>query len=240
MHEAPMKRFVLPIAVGLLILFGLSTVAFSLREDAVVVARFLSPELERGAPPGWILDRKAGTPVIRFERDGDAYALNLVSDRHSAFGISRPLRVNVREYPYLNWRWKVDRLPKGGDIRKAGTNDQASQLYVAFTPVGLQARLNAPVVGYIWDNEAPKGLSVQSPYRLLGKVRYIVLRNKTDELGRWHMEKRNVYEDYKRLFREIKGGEPQGTTQGVQIYINSQNTRSEAETALGEIYFSKR
>ncbi len=235
-----MKRFAVPAAIAAFILFGLATTVFPLREDAVVVARFLSAELQRGAPPGWSLDRKSGNPVIRFERDGDVYALCLVSDRHSSFGISRPLRVNVREYPYLNWRWKVERLPKGGDVRSADANDQAGQLYVAFTPVGLQTRLNAPVVGYIWDNEAPKGLAIQSPYRFLGRVRYIVVRNKTDELGRWQVEKRNVYEDYKRLFKEIKGGEPQGPTQGVQIHINSQNTRSEAETVLGEIYFSKR
>lgn len=235
-----MKKFGFLISVVVLIIFGLAATVFCLREDAVVVARFLSPELNNGVPPGWILDRKAGNPVFRLEWDGEAYALNLFSDRHSSFGISRPLRVNIRDYPYLNWRWKATRLPKGGDIRKAGANDQASQLYVAFTPVGVQARFNAPVVGYIWDNEAPKGLSVHSPYRFLGKVRYIVLRNKTDELGRWQMEKRNVYEDYKRLFREIKGGEPQGPTQGIQIYINSQNTRSEAESTLGEIYFSKR
>jgi len=235
-----MKKFCLLIAAVLLMVFGWTAMVLCLREDAVVAARFHSPELKNGVPPGWILDRGAGKPVFRFEKDGESYVLKMISDRRSAFGISRPLCVNVRDYPYVNWRWKVDRLPRGGDVRKASTNDQAGQFYVAFTPVGIQARLNAPVVGYIWDNEAPKGLTVHSPYRFLGKVRYIVLRNKTDGLGRWQMEKRNVYEDYKRLFPELKGGEPQGPTKGIQIYINSQNTRSEAEATMGEIYFSKR
>ena len=42
----------------------------------------------------------------------------------------------ARASQHPDGRWKVERLPKGGDVRKAGANDQASQLYVAFTPVG--------------------------------------------------------------------------------------------------------
>ena len=222
-----MKRFVLPIAVGLLILFGLSTVAFSLREDAVVVARFLSPELERGAPPGWILDRKAGTPVIRFERDGDAYALNLVSDRHSAFGISRPLRVNVRYLPEL----ALEGGPPAEGRRHPQGRNQRPGSQRRLRP-SVSRRGQRPVVGYIWDNEAP-GPVRQSPYRLLGKVRYIVLG--TDRRARPVAHgKRNVYEDYKRLFRKSRAANPRGPRRASDPH-QFQNT-GEAETALGNLF----
>ena len=70
------------------------------------------------------------------------------------------------------------------------------------------------------------------------KLRYIVLRNRTDQTGKWYTERRNLYKDYKKLFGDIKGGEPQGLTTGLQIYINSQHTKSPADSLIGEIFFS--
>ena len=104
---------------------------------------------------------------------------------------------------------------------------------------GHPEKINTPILTYIWDNEAPKGLSVRSPKILLRKIRYLVVRNKTDQLGQWYTEKRNVYEDYKRIFHDVDGGEPRGATHGVRFYINSQNTKSQAEGYIGEVYFSK-
>jgi outer membrane protein OmpA-like peptidoglycan-associated protein len=96
----------------------------------------------------------------------------------------------------------------------------------------------SPIVGYIWDNEAPKGWSGRSAQIGGDKMRYIVLRNKTDKTGQWYTERRNIYEDYKKLFGDINGGEPLGVTTGVQVHINSQRTKTPAEGMIGEIYFS--
>jgi outer membrane protein OmpA-like peptidoglycan-associated protein len=112
------------------------------------------------------------------------------------------------------------------------------QVYVAFKSTGLLAITNTPVIGYVWDNEAPKGWSGRSPQLGGDKLRYIVLRNRTDQTGKWYTERRNLYKDYKKLFGDIKGGEPQGLTTGLQIYINSQHTKSPADSLIGEIYFS--
>jgi outer membrane protein OmpA-like peptidoglycan-associated protein len=143
----------------------------------------------------------------------------------------------VKKYPILCWRWKASRLPKGGDVRKSVTDDQSLQVYVAFKESGFLG-MNTPVVGYIWDNEAPKGWSGRSPQTGGDKLRYIVLRNKADKVGQWYTERRNIYQDYKRLFADTNGGEPQSATTGMQIHINSQRTKSPAEGMIGEIYFS--
>jgi outer membrane protein OmpA-like peptidoglycan-associated protein len=126
----------------------------------------------------------------------------------------------------------------GGDVRRKSADDQALQVYVAFKETGFPAMLNTPVIGYIWDNEAPKGWSGRSTQVGGDKMRYIVLRNKTDRIGQWYTERRNIYEDYKRLFGDINGGEPLGVTTGLQIHINTQRTKTPAEGLIGDIFFT--
>jgi len=207
--------------------------------DIFRVTGFDSAQMQKGAPTGWLLDIKKGEPVISLERESQFYYLHMKSNE-SAYGIKNGIKVDIKEYPYLNWRWKVTRLPDGGDVRKSDTDDQAIQLYVAFTPTGFPEALNTPVLGYIWDNEAPRGWTGRSSAVGGGKLRYVVVRNKTDRLGQWYTEKRNIYEDYKKLLKDVECAEPAGLTHGVEFYINTQNTRSEAESYIGEVYFSKR
>jgi outer membrane protein OmpA-like peptidoglycan-associated protein len=174
---------------------------------------------------------------MNMEKAGDAFYLHLISRGDSSFGVRKEARVDVKRFPMLCWSWRVTKLPRGGDVRKSATDDQAVQVYVAFKESGFMG-MNTPVIGYIWDNDAPKGWSGRSSQTGGGKLRYIVLRNKTDNVGQWYTEKRNIYQDYKRLFADINGGEPQSATTGLQIHINSQHTKSPAESMIGDIYFS--
>lgn len=205
----------------------------------LIAARFTSPAMAGGAPSGWELEKKSGTAVVRLEPVDNAFCLRLTSDSESSFGIRREIKVNIREYPFINWRWKVNRLPKGGDVRNTETDDQALQIYIAFPATGWPEKLNTPVIGYIWDSEAPRGWMGRSAHTGAGMLRYVVVRNKTDRLGQWYTEKRNIWQDYQKLFGDVKGGQPLGPTQGLQFYINSQHTKSAAESYICEVYFSK-
>jgi len=205
----------------------------------VTVAGFDSAKMQKGVPVGWLLDKKKGTPYMKLERGSEIYCLHMYSNG-SSFGVKRGIKVDIKEYPYLNWRWKVARLPNGGDVRKTGKDDQALQLYVAFTPTGFPETLFTPVLGYIWDNEAPKGWTGRSTQIGGGKLRYVVVRNNTDQLGQWYTEKRNVYDDYRTLLKDVKSADPPGVTHGVEFYINSQNSKSVAESYICEVYFSKK
>jgi hypothetical protein len=211
--------------------------AAAAESDTVAAARFSSTELVRGVPPGWVSDRKSGTMSLRIEQEGESFVLRLASGARSSFGIKRELQIDLRQHPFLNWRWKAVRLPPGGDVRKAGTDDQALQLYVAFPSTGFPAALNTPILGYVWDNEAPRGWKGRSSQIGGGKLRYVVMRNKADPLEEWLTEKRNVFEDSRELFRDLKG--VGSATHGIQIYINSQYTKSEAEGLIGDVFFSR-
>lgn len=224
--------------------------------DRIPVTEFDTPVLQNGAPPGWQVEKRRGTPVIHLEKlskvntmnilpplplkkkAGDHYVLKMTSDAQSAFGIRRSLQVNVREYPYLTWKWAVTRFPSGGDVRYKDRDDQAMQIYIAFKPPGFTANpLNAPLLGYIWDTEAPVGTTCRSAQTNADKVRYIVMRNKTDRAGRWYTEKRNVYQDYRMLFGDVNGGEPPEII-GILLYINSQRTQTGAEALIHDVFFS--
>jgi hypothetical protein len=225
-------------AIGLVCLLIFPWTAPAEINETVVNLGFSTSDTPNGAPAGWVLDRHAGTVTLRLEKDGEGYRLNMVSEQ-SSFGIKRAVKLNIREFPYLNWTWKVSKLPLGGDIRKSDADDQAAQIYLAFPARGFPAKLNTPIIGYIWDSEAPKDWTGRSPQLGGGKMRYVVVRNKIDKLSHWYMEKRNIYHDYQKLFRDLQGGEPTGPMQGISLYINSQHTRSIAECHIGDIFFSR-
>lgn len=227
-----------------MLLYLISTLCFVLAASTgvfaaiVPVTKFQSEDMTGGAPAGWALEKKVGTPSVKMGKDGEMYYLRLQSQGNSSFGLRTSVRVDVKAFPIISWRWKVNKMPAGGDVRKPASDDQALQVYVAFKETGFPALLNTPVIGYIWDNEAPKGWRGRSSQVGGDKMRYIVLRNKTDKTGQWYTERRNVYEDYKMLFSDINGGEPLGVTTGMQIHINTQRTKSPAEGLIGDIYFS--
>ncbi len=190
-----------------------------------------------GVPAGWKIMRHSGTPVIRLEKFGDAYMCAWQVISRSGFGLEKEVSVDLKEYPYLNWTWTATRLPRAATSESA-TDDRRPDLRCPAVD-RLPETLNYPILTYVWDNEAPKGLITKSPKPLMKKIRYVVVRNKTDRLGTWYTEKRNVYEDFRKVFRDVDGGEPRGATHGLRFYINSQNTKSQAEGYIGEVYFSK-
>jgi len=221
----PNRLFLPFLLVGVILAFVAS--AWGCGEEA---GKLLISCFRLGEPlSDWKLEKKEGSPVFQLEKEGDIVALELKSDR-SSFGFSKEISVDLKEYPYLNWRWRVSVLPHKGDTRKKKTDDAAGQLYVLF-PRGL-TRLGLESINYYWDNLPPKGTTGVAP--TWKKTKIVVLRSREDELNTWYTEKRNVYEDYKKLF----GQEPP-TAGGLVIYINSQHTKSKAEASWAEIFFSK-
>jgi hypothetical protein len=160
--------------------------------------------------------------------------------QRTAFGIKKEISVDVHSYPYLHWSWRALQLPAGGNIRRKDLDDQALQIYVIFPGTGFPEIYKSPAIGYIWDSEAPKGLMIRSPQTSMGYVRYIVLKNRTDALGTWHQETRNILEDYRKLFPEVNHGEPPGPIRSIMLFINTHHTNSNAEGHIGDINFSQK
>ena len=94
---------------------------------------------------------------------------------NSSFSIEKEVDVSVRSYPVLTWKWKVTKLPRGGDFRTSRTDDQAAQLFLAFS--------KTRVMVYIWDSSAPRGLMQKAPSPPLVNVSAIVVRSGPDVLN---------------------------------------------------------
>ncbi|MBI2877513.1 MAG: DUF3047 domain-containing protein [Candidatus Tectomicrobia bacterium] len=181
-------------------------------------------------PIGWQLKVWKGKPQIELKREGEDYALKLMSQR-SSFGLYKDIHFDLPKYPILKWRWKVTLLPKNGDVRFRHFDDQAAGIYIIFPK--FPAFVNSRIVAYTWENLAPQGKDIVSPK--FGNARYVILRSGPTELGKWVWEERNVYEDYKRLFQE----EPPSVGK-VALMIDSDDTQSSAESFFDDIVFLKR
>ncbi len=182
-----------------------------------------------GIPNGW-QGQNWGSPKYDFvvEADGQARVLHMKSQNDGST-INKELKLDLKPTCVLQWRWKAVILPKGGDSRKKETDDQAVQVYVTFPrfPQAVRSR----IIGYVWDTTAPAGTIVGS--QKAGTVTYVVVRSGAEGLGKWFTESRNVCDDYKKIYGE-ELAEPAGA---VSVAIDSNDTKSTAESYVGEILF---
>ncbi len=223
-----MKRAITTVLAALFFIISGGSLA---QESIYWVDRFSTDKVKDGAPEGWELETKEGEPNLQVKKEGDGAFVRFKSDK-SSFGIRKEFDLDIKEFPYLNWKWKAVQLPEKGDFHKKDSDDQAAQVYVIFPR--FPAKLNSEFVCYYWESN-PKNKGLEGPSVAWSKARIIVLEAGKEKLNQWVTEKRNVYEDYKRLFKKDppKAG-------GVAFYINSQHTQSSAESFLGDIYFSKK
>jgi hypothetical protein len=186
----------------------------------------------RGIPEGW-RGGDWGSPKYDFEIievNGDR-VLHLRSDGDSST-ISRDIKgkVNIKQMPILEWRWRITKLPRGADARKSATDDEAGQVYVTWPrfPEALRSR----TIGYIWDTSAPVGAIFKS--EKTGTVHYVVVQSGPARLGQWITERRNVADDFKKIY-----GEDPDNPGALSVSIDSDDTRSSAEAFVGTILFRR-
>ena len=185
-----------------------------------------------GVPDGW-QRHNWGSPRYDFTvvADGPRRVLRMRSASDNST-ISKEVRIAVEQFPILVWRWKVVTLPAKADSRHRETDDQAAQLYVTFPR--FPERIRSRIIGYVWDTTAPAGTIVKSPS--VSAVTYVVVRSGLADAGRWLAQTRNVHDDY----RQIYGEEPPEEIRLVSLAIDSNDTRSTAESYVGEIFFRGR
>ena len=219
------------LAVLLLLLLAAASAVFGQGAQVVVEDWSKTPIGQKGVPNGW-KTQSWGSPKYEFEvvSESPTRVLHLVSNGDSST-INKDIKINCKDYPVLQWRWKLVELPKGADARRKETDDQALQIYVTFPrfPNAVRSR----VIGYIWDTTAPAGTIVKS--QKTGLVTYVVMRSGVAEITKWVTETRNVCEDYKKIY----GEEPDEKMEALSIGIDSDDTRSRAEGYVGEILFRK-
>jgi len=215
------------VAVVLLLVLAVSAWAAD-----VVIEDWRSQKLgAHGIPDGWLGGQTWGLPQhdMTIEENEGHRVLHLKSKIESS-AVRRDIRgrVNLKETPILEWSWKAITLPKNGDCRKKATDDQAAQIYIVWPRFPEAVR--SQIIGYIWDSTAPAGSIVKS--EKTSTVTYVVMRSGTAETGKWITERRNVVEDYQKIY----GAQPDNPGY-ISIAIDSDDTVSSAESVFGAIRF---
>jgi hypothetical protein len=177
-------------------------------------------------PPGWELLVNKGEARLRLVAEAHGQALQLRSEAAS-FALQKRERIALQDHPVLVWQWKVTQLPTGGDFRDADTDDQAAQIIVAFS--------SSRFLSYLWESTVPKGTAGEAPAPPFRRILALVLQSGPQALGTWVTERRNLIQDYTRLF-----GEAPESMEGLRIQINSQHTRSTAESYWKSIVLTGR
>ena len=127
-------------------------------------------------PDGWQVKVNRGKPEVFRSARAEGAVVHLKSGR-SSFSLERGVDVDPAQMPYLTWRWKVTELPRGGDFRRARTDDQAAQVLVAFS--------DRRVLTYLWDTTAPKGTMQSASSLPLVRIFAVVCQSGARVDNRW-------------------------------------------------------
>ena len=133
-------------------------------DRAVVIEDWTANRVsQRGIPSGWTgegFGRRADYDFT-IEQAGEARVLHLKSnDEHSTIVRDITGKVRLKETPILEWTWKANILPTGGDVRHKETTDIAAQLYIIWPR--FPALLRSRIIGYVWDATTPAATMVKS------------------------------------------------------------------------------
>ncbi len=149
---------------------------------------------------------------------------------------------------YLSWRWRLERGLPQADIATKPGDDAALKVCVMFDqpladiPFGQRAALSlaravtgqalpAATLCYLWDSRYPAGSSGANPYS--ARVRYLVLDGPASPSGQWVTQRRNVAEDFARLFGQESRSTP--PVIAVAVGADSDNTGGQSLAYLTQL-----
>ena len=178
-----------------------------------------------GLPAGWRLTTVPGVQPPTYRVTG-SHSLRVVAVGQSAtatFRLRQPLRPPASTRPgagALNWRWRAETPLPGADLKRRAADDSPIRVVIAFQ--------DGRVLTYAWGNREGRGESFVS---WAGRNRMvIVLERSEDADGSWHVESRDPFSDYRRLWNNA----PKPIVSvGINADTDGLKTRSAAE--IGDI-----
>lgn len=194
------------------------------KADQLPVANFSKSSLE-----GWEDKVFKGTTSYQLIQLKDKKIL-MAESQDSASGLIKKIHVDLKKYPYLNWSWSIEnRLDIKNEKIKSG-DDYAARIYVVVDGGILLWRTRA--VNYVWASEASKGEIWQNAFAGKNSM-MMALRSRQDKTSTWYSEKRNVYEDLKRLY-----GTEFHFIDAIALMTDTDNSHDQVKSYYGDIYFS--
>lgn len=148
----------------------------------------------------------------------------------SASGLYWNQKIDLQRYPFLNWRWRIEKRLHGLNETTKQGDDFAGRVY-AVVDGGLFI-WNSNVINYVWSSNSEKLSHWPNPFAPKNEI-MIALRGNDDNLSIWHTEKRNLQKDFKTFF-----GKDVRYIDAIALMTDTDNSGKSALTYYGDIYFS--
>lgn len=168
----------------------------------------------------------AGANTLTIEASPYGKALRSTPNQ-SATALYQRVRLAGAALQCVRWSWKVDVIHSSADIRDLEREDFAAKVMFVFGEPSLFYK-NIPTLAYVWTSTPiADGTLIQS--KRFSSLFYIQLHG-APSVGQWQQEKRDVAEDYRRIFHK----EP-GELGYIAIFNDNDQTREPASAVFGPI-----
>jgi hypothetical protein len=251
--EGEMRRELFSIFISILIFHLLASAPMIDAQSGTVleVGKFSAATVEDTLSPGWkplTFKKIEKHTTYTLVKDDNIVVVKAVAET-SASGLTREVKINPKEFPIIQWRWKVSNILKKGDVHRKEGDDYPARIYITFEydPSKLSFFEKAKyetikllygqypplgAINYLWESKAAIGTMVPNPYT--DRVMMFVVESGRAKLSQWVNEERNLYEDYKKAF----GQEPPMIS-GVAIMTDTDNTGESVTAYYSDIAFKK-
>lgn len=203
-------------------------------------------------PRGWRLRKRFGYPKgasAKWVTKSRMRAVKLHSKAALTF-LEKTVNVDIRDYPIITWKWRVENILQGNDERTVEGDDHPIRIFFVFEPDSSKQSLwfrfkrflyldrihGHPMGGrfteYLWSSHLQPGDTISDPGKPWQKL--MVIEGGSSKLGNWLSYKRNLYEDYKRLYR----GEPSHLI-FIGILNDTDQTGQEAVSYIADVIFHR-
>ena len=177
-------------------------------------------------PTEYTLVADEGVVVLRANARGSASILAWRTD------------FDPRAFPMLSWRWKARPVPEDSPARvMVSFSGNPASLKVSDRAAAAVAEaisghpLPYAELMYIWGAKVPPESTTVST--LTSRIRMIAVSSDEEGAGRWQSYRRNLAEDYRRVF-----GEEPGRVTAIELMTDTDNTGAVAETFYGDLSLS--
>ncbi len=201
------------------------------------------------AVEGWTVLKpaaKAADTRYQLVREGEATVLK-ADAKASMSGLIREVKVDLRKYPRIRWRWKIAAPLQAADMTTKQGDDYAARIYVMFDypasklSLGTRTKLKiaesiygqkipTAALNYVWDNRQPVGTIAPNTYT--DRARMVVTQSGSAKAGTWVTETRDLAADFKAAF-----GEDAPDVVAVALATDTDNTGETATAWYGDIEF---
>lgn len=208
--------------LSILIFFSAS---LSFANDRLLIGEFSQQSLD-----GWESKEFDNETNYAFVKQDGQYVLAANSE-DAASGMFRKIEIDLKTYPYLNWRWRIKQAFPSIDETQKENDDYVARIYVVKSGGFFFWKTKA--LNYVWSSRDQKEAQWPNAYAP-NNTEMLAVRSSKDQSGIWYTEKRNVYEDLKDWL-----GEEVETIHAIAIMTDTDNTGMTAEAYYGDIFFSQ-